>query len=99
MTQMARTIQVRVITNEGEAIADEAVSIRAPGAVGYLGFLYNHAPLVTTIVPGTFSWRRPTGEQRTVAVGAGLLEIAKNRLTLLTASVTKPAPIATREGI
>ena len=86
---MARTIQVRVITNEGQALADEAVSIRAPGELGYLGILYNHAPLVTTLQPGRFTWRRPSGETLALQVEQGLLEIAHNQLTVLTASVSE----------
>ena len=86
---MARTIHLRVITNEGEAISDEAVSVRAPGELGSLGMLYNHASLVTTLVPGQLMWRRPSGETRTWLVGSGLLEIAKNRLTLLTDSASE----------
>ena len=88
---MPRTIHVRVVTNEGEAIADEAVAVRAPGAKGFIGFLYNHAPLVTTLKTGTLSWHRPDGVHRTILVGSGLLEIAKNHLTVLTDTVSEPA--------
>ena len=88
---MVRTIQVRVITNEGQAVADDAVAVKAPGELGYLGMLYNHAPLVTTLQPGRFTWRCPGGETRTLLVGTGLLEIAQNRLTLHTGSVSEPA--------
>jgi F-type H+-transporting ATPase subunit epsilon len=87
---MARTIQVRVVTNEGQALADEAVSVIAPGELGYLGMLYNHAPLVTTLKPGKLTWRRPDGHRQTLLVGAGLMEIARNQLTLLTTSVIEP---------
>lgn len=85
---MARPLRVRVVTGEGEALADEAVSVRAPGELGYLGILYNHAPLVTTLVPGKLTWRRPDGATRVVRVGPGLLEVAGNRCTLLTSSVS-----------
>ncbi len=85
---MAKTIRVRVITNEGQAVADEAVSIRAPGEIGYLGILHNHAPLVTTLRPGMLQWRRPDGDTRTLRIGAGLLEITKNQFTVLTDAVT-----------
>ena len=88
---MAKTIQVRVITNEGQAVADEAVSIRAPGELGYIGFLYNHAPLVTTTKPGRLTWRRPSGETKTLTVGAGLLEMTHNQLTLLTEFIAQPS--------
>lgn len=86
---MAKIIHVRVITNEGQAIADEATSVRAPGELGSLGFLYNHAPLVTTLVPGPLMWKRPDGQQRAYRIGAGLLEIVRNHLTVLTDSVSE----------
>ncbi len=92
---MARTISVRVVTNEGQAIIDDAVSVRAPGELGYIGFLYNHAPLVTTLAPGRLSWRRPNGEQRTVLIGRGLLEITHNRFILLTDSISETSSAAT----
>ena len=90
---MTKTIHVRVVTNEGQVVAAEAVSVRAPGELGNLGVLYNHAPLVTTISPGTFIWRQPDGTSRLVMVESGLLEIAKNRLTLLTDAVSEPRPL------
>ena len=86
---MARTIQLRVITNEGQALADEAVSVRAPGELGSLGMLYNHAPLVTTLTPGLLIWRQPNGQSRQARIGAGILEIVHNRLTVLTDSVAE----------
>ncbi len=91
---MAKIIRVRVVTNEGQAVSDEAVSIRAPGELGYLGILYNHAPLVTTLKPGLLSWRRPNGENRVLLVGSGLLEVVKNQVTVLTDSMTEAASVA-----
>jgi F-type H+-transporting ATPase subunit epsilon len=84
---MAGPIRLRVLTQAGLALEDGAVSVRAPGEVGYLGILRNHAPLVTTLVPGTLTWRRADGTTHVRRLGAGLLEITKNRLTILTASV------------
>ena len=86
---MARTIHVRVVTNEGQVMADEAVSIQAPGEIGYLGILYNHAPLVTTLQPGKLTWRTPDGQTRAVRVDTGLLEITHNRFTLFTTAVSE----------
>ncbi len=92
---MAKTIQVRVVTTQGQTVTDEAVSVQAPGEIGYLGILYNHAPLVTTIKPGRFSWRRPSGETQTLTVGAGLMEVAENRVTLLTEQFSRREPAQT----
>ena len=84
-------IALRVLTAEGLALEDEAVSVIAPGEPGYLGILRSHAPLVTTLKPGRFAWRRVSGEWRTVSVGQGLLEIVHDRLTILTDTVSAPA--------
>ena len=91
---MAKLIHLRIITNEGQALAEDAVSVRAPGEAGYLGVLYNHAPLVTTIAPGLLTWRTPTGQTRRLRIHEGLLEITKNRLTVLTGAVSAPEPEA-----
>ena len=93
-----KAFHVKLLTREGVALEDQAVSVVAPGELGYLGVLYNHAPLVTTLKPGKFTWRTPAGARRTVQVGDGLLEISKNRLTVLTSSVTEPAGSTTRQG-
>ena len=88
---MAQAIALRILTHEGLALEDDAVSVIAPGELGYLGMLRNHAPLVTTLKPGKLIWRRANGETKTRLVGIGLLEIAKNQLTFLTSSLTEPA--------
>ena len=86
-------ITVRVLTREGLALEDQALAVRAPGGLGSLGVLRHHAPLVTTIVPGKFSWRRPDGATRMLLIGAGLLEVAHNRLTLFTDTITEPQQV------
>ena len=83
------TIVLKVLTPEGLAFEDEAVSVIARGTRGYVGFLRNHAPLVTVLAPGRLAWRRPDGERKTAQLGAGLLEIVKNRLTILADAVTQ----------
>jgi F-type H+-transporting ATPase subunit epsilon len=86
-----RTITLQVLTAEGLAFEDEAVSVVARGERGYVGFLRNHAPLVSTLSPGKLTWRRPDGGRRTAMLGSGLLEIVHNRLTILTDQAAAPA--------
>ena len=81
-----KKIHIRILTNDGTSIEDEAQSICSPGYRGYVGFLYNHAPLVTLVDPGTLSWRRPDGDERSYKLGSGILEISHNQLTLLVQS-------------
>ncbi len=89
-------IHLNVLTQEGLVIEDQAVSVVAPGGRGYVGFLRNHAPLVTTVKPGKLTWRRPSGETKTARLGSGLLEIQRNTLTILTDAFT-PTEAAAHE--
>jgi F-type H+-transporting ATPase subunit epsilon len=88
---MADAMALRVLTDAGLALDEQAVSVVAPGEPGYLGMLRNHAPLVTTLIPGTLTWRTPRGERRLLRVGAGLLEVRDNRITILT-DLAEPIP-------
>ena len=88
---MPKPIQLRVVTAEGQALSDEAVSVVAPGALGYLGILSNHAPLVTTLQPGKLLWRRPSGERLVSHLAGGLLEVTKNQVTILTDQLSQPS--------
>lgn len=90
----SRTIRLRVLTAQGLVLEDDAVSVVAPGEWGYLGILHNHAPLVTTLQPGTLAWRQPSGGRQARRIGAGLLEVSRNRLTILTDSVSEPSDAA-----
>ena len=74
-------LQLRVLTNAGIVLEeDEAVSVIAPGGLGYVGVLKHHAQLVTTLVPGTLTWKTSIGQTRQARTGHGLLEIEHNRL-------------------
>ena len=86
---MADVIELRVLTDHGVALEDQVVSVVAPGGLGYLGVLCRHAPLVTTLQPGTLTWRRPDGQTQTRHIGPGLLEVVHNRLTVLTDHVAE----------
>ena len=90
---MADPITIRVLTQEGLVTEDRAVSVIAPGEPGYLGILRNHAPLVTTLKPGTLTWRHAAGDRVVRRIGSGLLEVVHNRVTILTESVTDPTPV------
>ena len=87
---MADPLVLRVLTSEGLVLEDQAVSVIAPGEPGYLGILRNHAPLVTTLQPGTLTWRRSGGDTHRRSIGAGLLEVAHNQITILTDAVAEP---------
>jgi F-type H+-transporting ATPase subunit epsilon len=79
-----------ILTPKRKVFSGPIASLVAPGELGYLGILSNHAPLVTTLVPGKVSFRESSGGTRVMqSVGKGLLEVQKNQAVLLLDDVTE----------
>ena len=83
------TFDVRVLTEDGLQYQAEAISVVAPGELGFLGILANHAPLVTTLAPGPLTLRTPAGTTERFRLGHGLLDIFRNHVTMLTDTWTR----------
>ncbi|MCA9395597.1 MAG: ATP synthase F1 subunit epsilon [Candidatus Omnitrophica bacterium] len=86
-----KTIHVKIVTPEKTLFEDEAVSIVAPGALGYLGVLVDHAPLVTSLKEGRLSLRMPDNQEKVFEIHEGVMEVSKNVATILSETVTEAA--------
>jgi F-type H+-transporting ATPase subunit epsilon len=87
------TFKVSVLTQEKVHLDTDAVHLEAPGSVGYLGILANHAPLMTTLMPGKIIVSLPGGEDKTFAVSGGLLKVSDNKAVVLAEAVEMPEQI------
>lgn len=84
-----KTFQLSVTTPEQVFFEGPVRSIVAPGGLGRLGVLVNHAPLITTLVPGRLVITSAEGEKRELSIGPGFLDVFNNQVTLLTESVSQ----------
>ena len=81
---MEKLFQVNIITPEKAVYEGRVSSLIAPGELGYLGVLANHAPLITNLVPGKISFRDDSEKLTTIdSQGKGFLEVLNNNVTLL----------------
>ena len=79
-----KTFRLEILTPEKAIFSGMVVSLVAPGTIGSLGILANHAPLMTTLVPGTVTFRDPAGTTQTLqSTGGGFLDVADNKATIL----------------
>ncbi len=78
---------LKIITPTAVFFEGQAVSVVAPGALGYLGILRNHAPFITTVSKGNLTFRDPEGKTQTFKVEGGFLEVLNNRVLVLTDKV------------
>lgn len=76
-------MRLEIVTPEKKAFSDEIESVVVPGEKGEMGILKAHAPLVTNLMPGELRYLKD-GEETSVAIGTGLVEISHDRVSVLT---------------
>src|ERR1700724_1638909 len=79
----ALTIQVDIVSAEGELFSGPAAVVMAPATEGDLGIYLRDAPLLTMLKPGEVRVQTPDGEEHHFFVGGGALEVQPNKVTVL----------------
>ena len=80
---MANTIQVDIVSAEGEIFSGAATMVFAPASQGEIGIAPRHAPLLTTLKPGEVRVQTPEGEEQYFYVGGGAIEVQPHLVTVL----------------
>lgn len=75
-------MRLEVVTPKGTLLSQEADEVTAPGVLGEFGVLPGHVPFLTGLRPGVLSYRHG-GSSGVVAVGAGYVEVAGDRVVVL----------------
>ena len=79
---MAMTIHVDIVSAESSIFSGSANMVFAPGAMGDLGIMPRHTPLLTALKPGEVRVQTEEGEE-TFYVSGGILEIQPHVVTVL----------------
>ncbi len=80
---MTDTIQVDIVSAEGEIFSGPARMVFVPASQGEIGILPRHAPLLTMLKPGEVRVQPPEGGEQPFYVGGGALEVQPHRVTVL----------------
>ena len=79
-----KNFTLQILTPEKTVFTGEVTSLVAPAALGYLGVLANHAPMMTTLTPGKVIYRDSAGSPTTLrSTGSGFLDVFHNQVTVL----------------
>ncbi len=81
---MLQDFDLKVVTPDGVAFQGRTISVVAPGTLGYLGILKNHAPLVTSLEKGNLTYKDEAGATHVIKIEGGFLEVRNNRVLVLT---------------
>jgi F-type H+-transporting ATPase subunit epsilon len=76
------SLKLDIVTAERTVYSEDVDTIIAPGIEGQLGILPHHAPLMTILQAGELIVRRG-GEEDTLAISGGFLEVRPDRVIIL----------------
>ena len=77
------TIQVDIVSAEGEIHSGDAAMVFAPARMGEVGIAPRHAPLMTTLKPGEVRVQDTSGEEHFFYITGGLLEVQPHMVMVL----------------
>lgn len=76
-------LQIEIVTPERLLVSDEATEVQVPAISGYIGILPGHAPLITELRSGEFSYRKLDGKVERLAMHWGFAEVLPDKVTVL----------------
>jgi F-type H+-transporting ATPase subunit epsilon len=79
---VSERLLLELVTPERQILSDEVDEVRLPGALGELGVLPGHTPLLTSLGTGQLAFSQGSLERR-FAVQGGFAEVLPNRVTVL----------------
>ena len=77
------TINVDIVSAEGEIHSGKATMVFAPAKMGEVGIAPRHAPLLTALKPGEVRVQTEEGEEESFYITGGMLEIQPHSVTIL----------------
>ncbi len=80
---MAETMKLEIVTPDGKAYSEDVEMVTLTGVQGEMGILPQHIRLMTKLMPGELVVRKD-GRDVFVAVGGGLVEVTRTRVSILT---------------
>jgi F-type H+-transporting ATPase subunit epsilon len=89
------TFEVEVLTPEGEVFNGEVRQVSTRTAVGEIGILANHAPLLAALRPAELRLHLSESETRRYAQAHGWLQVFGNRARLLVEEAIAPEDLDT----
>jgi F-type H+-transporting ATPase subunit epsilon len=81
---MEKDFSVTILSQDKKLYEGRVKSLNVPAETGYLGVLANHDFLISNLVSGKITIRKPSDELLVInSKGKGFLEVSKNNATIL----------------
>jgi F-type H+-transporting ATPase subunit epsilon len=90
---MTITVQVDIVSVEAHIFSGLAERVVATGALGELGILPGHSPLLTSLKPGPVRIIKTEGDEEVFYIKGGVLEVQPRIITILAETAVRAADL------
>ena len=90
---MAMTMHVNIVSAEKELFSDTAEVVVAPASQGEVGIYPRHTQMLTTLKPGEVRITKQDGEEESIYVSGGILEVQPHVVTILSDTAVRAADL------
>lgn len=90
---MAAVYYLRIIASDHKFFSGSVEYLVVPTGSGEVGIMAHHEDMIIALSPGELRFTTAEGEKRSAAIGRGIVEIANNRVTVLTDYAELPEEI------
>jgi len=90
---MSMTMHVNIVSAEREIYSGTVTQVFAPAAMGEVGVMPRHAPMLSTLKAGIVRVVPQDGDEQTFYVSGGILEIQPHMITILSDTALRAADI------
>ncbi|MDD2220420.1 MAG: F0F1 ATP synthase subunit epsilon [Clostridia bacterium] len=85
-------IYLEIVTPEGEVLREMVSAIVVPAAMGSMGIMADHAPLVTALDIGVLEYTKADQKYK-IAITSGFMEVKDNEVMVLVQAAERPEEI------
>lgn len=89
---MSKTIRLEIVTPAKKIFSEEVSFVVAPGTMGEIGILADHAPVVSSLKVGVLKFTQD-GKEHRIAITGGFLEVKDNKAVILAVAAERPEDI------
>jgi F-type H+-transporting ATPase subunit epsilon len=90
---MAMTMHVNIVSAEKQLFSDTAEIVVAPASQGEVGIHPRHTQMLTTLKPGEVRVTKQGGEEESIYVSGGILEVQPHVVTILSDTAVRGADL------
>lgn len=90
---MAMTMKLNIVSAEKEIFSNLAEMVIVPGSEGDLGILPQHTQLLSTLKAGEVIITEQGGEQESIYISGGILEVQPHVVTILSDTAVRASEI------